>query len=499
MRKLLSFSLLLCTACTGKAQEFTVHDNGLIYPDTTVGQLKHIVDSLNLKFKACDLSRIYYSLKQARGHYVYLNYGKVADAAKDMDRNIALEHFRAKYKPTITEGLVVCYPPGANENTVTGYELRLSPSGDNDNWNASVETNAAALGKPVKGHWIYHYSKPDQYDKAGTLRAFYFVDELAAKPIPLSLARMVQYSDCLVDTAVSVFSEKAQRTGGWYFDEEKKEHEKASKADEFIAYVHKATGYPDQKGKTDEEWWKEYQAWDSLHVEMIDRQLQHTAAFKTKLKEAVDDALASGSAEAALEFYAGRYYSRKAQLSLMRNRVVVGRCSQDESPRYHALNIALLSAETVSWEVFLRAHLDIMNDRFERTTDGSYAWGKRQTYIKELEVLDINVPDLLFGISLRVGNPSKGHYYGSIGRLGRSMAETQAPNVIEQRMLDMIADPALDDYNRILMYYLFRNYNHYLKDKAHRVRNRDRLKRAVQTFPSYLVAQYPVKEERPED
>ena len=49
----------------------------------------------------------------------------------------------------------------------------------------------------------------------------------------------------------------------------------------------------------------------------------------------------------------------------------------DNSPRIHALNIAKLSAETINWEVFLRAHLDIMKDKFERMSDGSYAFGGR--------------------------------------------------------------------------------------------------------------------------
>jgi len=43
----------------------------------------------------------------------------------------------------------------------------------------------------------------------------------------------------------------------------------------------------------------------------------------------------------------------------------------DESPRTHARAIALLAAETNNWDILLRAHIDIMNDRFERRSDGS--------------------------------------------------------------------------------------------------------------------------------
>ncbi|MBK7503592.1 MAG: hypothetical protein IPI52_00240, partial [Bacteroidetes bacterium] len=78
-------------------------------------------------------------------------------------------------------------------------------------------------------------------------------------------------------------------------------------------------------------------------------------------------------------------------LDEMRSTKVVGGCSQDSRPREHAINIAMLSAEVTNWEVFLKSHLDIMNDRFDRMSDGSYAYAQRKTYIKELEELDINV------------------------------------------------------------------------------------------------------------
>ena len=50
--------------------------------------------------------------------------------------------------------------------------------------------------------------------------------------------------------------------------------------------------------------------------------------------------------------------SEKAKLlDKMRSTRVVGGCSMDSRPREHAINIALLSAETFNWEVFLKSHL----------------------------------------------------------------------------------------------------------------------------------------------
>ncbi len=173
-------------------------------------------------------------------------------------------------------------------------------------------------------------------------------------------------------------------------------------------------------------------------------------------------------------------------LDEMRSTRVIGGCSQDSRPREHAIHIALLSAETYNWEVFLKSHLDIMNDRFERMSDGSYAWGQRKTYIKELEELNINVTDLILGISFRIENPASNHYFGSIGRVGRALSETKNRNEIEQAMLSIVSDNELDIYNRLLFYFLFRNYNHYIQDETVKKVNNDKLAIATKTLPNFI-------------
>jgi hypothetical protein len=177
---------------------------------------------------------------------------------------------------------------------------------------------------------------------------------------------------------------------------------------------------------------------------------------------------------------------KEGLLDKLRSTQVIGSCSMDNSPRVHAVNIALLSAETLNWKIFLRSHLDILNDNFQRMSDGSYAWEGRKTYIKELEVLDINVPDLVFGIALRVENPAKNHYYGSISRLGRAISESNNKQQIEDSILAMIKDEQLDAYNRILNYFLFLNYNHYTQSKPEKIANRKKLENAIATLPNYL-------------
>ena len=158
----------------------------------------------------------------------------------------------------------------------------------------------------------------------------------------------------------------------------------------------------------------------------------------------------------------------------------------DSRPRKHAVNIAMLSAETQNWEIFLRAHLDVMNDRFERVSDGSYAWGARKTYIKELEELNIDVLDLIIGISLRAENSSHNHYYGSISRIGRALSETNNKAEVEKQLFVILRNKDLDLYNRILIFYIIENYIYNLTNEDEKQKLKTELKESIKTFPKRL-------------
>ena len=180
-------------------------------------------------------------------------------------------------------------------------------------------------------------------------------------------------------------------------------------------------------------------------------------------------------------------YQQKAQLlNKLRSTRVKGGCSLDGLPRLHAVQIALLAADTYKWGVFLKAHLDVMNDNFERSTDASDAWAERKTYIKELEELNIHVPDLILGTSFRIENPARNHYFGNIVRLGRALTESKQSKEFEQAILSIVTDNQLDAYNRVMFYFLFRNYNYYLEDASLKNENIAKLAKARSTLPGYI-------------
>lgn len=100
--------------------------------------------------------------------------------------------------------------------------------------------------------------------------------------------------------------------------------------------------------------------------------------------------------------------------------------------------------------------------------------------------MDINTLDLILGISLRIENPAKNHYFSSIDRVGRALSESRNPRLAETAILSMISDSDLDDYNRILMYYLFDNYNYNLADENAKKANQSKLKNAIASMPDYI-------------
>ncbi len=482
MKRFFIICILLAAFAGGVAQnEFDIYKNGLIYNDTTIRQLRFIVDSLNLKFKVCDLNRQYFGKAQARAHYVEVEKRRVKEAQKDMENNMAFEEFVRKYNCTAEKDLLVVKFRYKDYDEKDVVEFSSIEMGDQNSHEMNFD-DPTMYHQSFKGKWAHTYYEKSDYSEE-SVSGFYFTEEFSSPKLTLPYARMVQYSECMVDTSTDIFLDKAERTGRYYKSKETK------KVSAFIEMVHKATGMPEYE--EGDNYYEKYAIWDSLRFIKLDS-VSKTPAFIKLLSDAVSEAKESGGSYDEFEEYVAKYYSGKAALEMKRNRIVVGGCSMDNSPRVHAANIAVLAAQTVSWEVFLRAHLNIMNDRFERASDGSYAWAGRKTYIKELEVLDINLTDLLMGISLRIENPSKNHYYGSIGRLGRALSESEKPAEIEKKMLDMVADNTLDNYNRVIIYYLFLNYNYYLTNADKKKENVARLNDAVQKMPEHLSAKMKV-------
>ena len=495
----LLFCVTAVSLCSAQSGEFATTNNGLIYSDNAIKELKHIVDSLNLKFKTCD-NKAYYTSLQSKGTYFSIIGKNAAKAKKDIEAGIKPEKLLKKYPEAIVNNdlLIVRYSYKDYQDTdVISFEsIGLNESDDSS---ISFSGKKASQVKSIKKGWIYNFDKKSEYNDDSVYG--FFLEGLSSVKLNNKYARLVQYSDCLVDTTATIYLDRAKRTGVRYSNN-------GVKTVALLEYLDKKLQRPAYNDETAEimadtvaidtagyyfddkkyeEYAKRLEKWEATRFARVDSLMQNDKEFRRMYDDALSAAI-DGKEITNDEFeeYISRYTSKEQALYFKRNRRVIGGCSMDNSPRIHAMNIAELAAETAKWEIFLRSHLDIMNDRFERVSDGSYAFGARKTYIKELEVLDINVNDLLLGIILRVENASKNHYFGSIGRIGRSLSESKDRDIIEKAMLDMIADNELDDFNRVLLYWLFQNYNHNLENKDAIVQNNIKLREAVAYMPAYL-------------
>ena len=156
-----------------QSQEFKTHDNGLIYSDDTITQLKFIVDSLNLKFKACETTKTYYAHPQAKALIVNINSGKIKKAKKDLENNISLEQLKDIYpSATISDPkLIIAYDYTGYDDTTTTH-LSSKSVGKETEERIELESKLDVTMSFKKGDWIIDYQKGSSY-RNENVTAFY--------------------------------------------------------------------------------------------------------------------------------------------------------------------------------------------------------------------------------------------------------------------------------------------------------------------------------------
>jgi hypothetical protein len=398
---------------------------------------------------------------------------------KDIARGIAFPEFKRKYPGAIEQEKIL----------ITTAEYK-DYKGEN-----VLEYSGFADGPSLTVRNIPQFRKSSGWILDDETACF--IHSLESKPLPEEYAKLVMYVDCMVDTSVTIFT--GSNDNDDFFP---RYHAPGPKHKKYLEIADDPSDRPsfpyDETKQLDRDKWdsvalafnKTYHAWDSARLIALDKRMKTDVAFAQLLHDAMDEALADTSFSESLEFYIARYISKAKALEMKRSRRVMGRCSMDSGPRDHAVGICLLAAETAKWEVFLRSHLNIMNDRFDRASDGSYAWAGRKTYLKELEELDIHSIDLLLGTCLRVRPAATEHYWGSISRVGRALADASDKNALELRLQKMITDDQLDLYNRVLMFYLYAHYIANVDDTQRQNVNKKNLTGLMEKFPDGVRKHY---------
>lgn len=451
-------------------REFNLHKSGLLYSEADMKILRHMVDSLNLRFKTCDLSRPYYSFPQTPVFFVHFKSEKnsLEGITKDITPQTSFNELIKKHRAFIDEVDTTMLIIKTGKFGGKHSYLEGNPAYGYDYGFYDYEAGKAHIA----GKWRYSYSPKDELTEYNSLLCWYFPLDLVQKKLPLKYAALIQYVDCMVDTSATVMLARPwpQEMNG------------------VPASYLKMVDYINEKKAdvTDTGRYRALFRLDQARFEYALVNLRDDPKFLELVNLAIEDCIRSKQGTGEFETLVATLVSKQKALELKRNRIVEGRCSQDPGPRYHALDIALLAAETHSWDIFLRSHLDIMNDNFSRISDGSYAQKRRETYLRELEALNLNVIDLLLGLTLRADNTASNHYHGSVSRLGRALAESKDRKAFEARTLEILKDPGLDEFNRGLIYILYSSYIQHLDDKKEAKELVRQLKRDATSFPVSL-------------
>jgi hypothetical protein len=481
---LISVFLLLLMQCTSaqsdstdekRTGEFVIYDNGLIYDKATMSKLGKTVDSLNLRFKKCE-PKNYHSLEQGYGTYISIT-KNVQRAREAILQNMTLEDVLKKFKTAeIKKNLWIVKEHISWDGRPT---IQYHSEGTDHLY---VNVPDAIPYDKTQG-WIYE----DHGDNIDIL----FLHELKTSIIPVEYGRLIQYVDCMVDTMATIFPKDERPDSLTYI------LEPGSKVKEFVDVAMDFESEP-KKPEIDINdpqrtvIYKQYEAevknWNIGRIAALDKKMEDQSNVRL-LNEAVDESIINQNGF-YLDYYAQRYLSPGKALELKRSFRVRGFCSADTGPRDHAKAICKLAAENYQWDIFLRAHLDILNDNFERASDGAWAWRGRETYIKELEELDINTVDLLIGSTLNSRDISDNHYQARTSRIGRAFTESKHTAEIENLLISMTQDERLDRYNRMEMAYTLIFYNRNLKGKQAYVSNLERIKKAIKTLPDELYKRY---------
>ena len=276
----LFFAILLVTVpCFGQSGEFKIHSNGLMYSAKTMNQLEFIVDSLNIKFRMCDLNKTYYSKAQGQAHFVHLEKRNIKEARNDIKKNMPFDDFIKKHHNAIVDkDLIVVkfkYHNYQDKEVIDFYSYLKEHE-------VSFDKQLETYENIEKGTWVFDYSANGKYTTE-SIRAFYFTTALTKKPLPETYARMVQYSDCMVDTSTQIFKENAKRSSVRFNTEQ------SSKVSEFLTFIHEETAMPDYE---DEKYWEKYRSWDSLKFSIIDTKLLKQKSLKTCLMKQLQKPLA---------------------------------------------------------------------------------------------------------------------------------------------------------------------------------------------------------------
>ena len=433
------------------AQEFRLNENGLIYDDATMNELRFQADNREANFRACPAQAAFRAPTQAQVHFVAFSGPKavLAEIGQTLRAGIGYERALQRFGSWVDFRFEQA--PAIWDTSYDGSKKRLwiyHPHAEREDLSDALTLTSEV---PV-GTWRLF----DHNTGKSLIEAVYFASALTSPALPREYAEMVQYARCQIDPHQSLFSEP----------EEPAEGSALTAVTVFSALLTPAP-HPKYPENGDDEtavkaWREACRAWDQAKKSHEEKVAATHPGYLQLLLAAEEEALRYGNCTFELIEHVQTRFGPERALALHRRNQLHGLCSRDLAPRIQGRQMAQLAAASGNWDAFIRAHLNLLNDRFVRTSDGSWAQSRRQTYLAELESLDIDTTALLLGTAFLVDADEPTAYRANLTRLGRAFAETRDPDGFEARIVHILDDARLDPVNRLRILMLYIGYLQHL-------------------------------------
>lgn len=451
----------------GALQEMDLYD-GLMYAKTDIQEMKKTTDALNLHYLECVANPVYYSWPQTQAMLIKLKVTKNdADLITSrIKQQISLEQIYREFPELVvvdSAHVVLAYQTRNSKNDIEYDTVLYSGNGGGFN---TFRFN----GQAIWGSYMYNADNRGKYTNINVWR----LDKpFSTTQLPQEYAKMIQYVDCMIDTNTVLMLDK----GKSYLEDNL-----PLDSLKMLVFMKKNKLPTLSAGDL------KYAHFEEDDIKYIHEEFNNNPRIRQLFSNAVKEVLEKGHGNADVESLAERICSKDTILLMKRSRIVMGSCSMDESPRLHARDIATLAAQTHQWPVFIRAHLDIMNDHFSRSVDASYAQPMRKTYLRELELLEIPAQKLLLGSVFQISNMPASHYYGNIRRIGRAFTESAHATDFEKAVKGYMKDEQLDPFNKCLFFLLYASYCYQQPEQAGIANKITELKKEADTYPEYICA-----------
>ncbi len=404
-------------------------DGDASFPKYVLDSLHQLYQSKVQTYNNCKTEDLYFSLRNTTGSLYYNASAQKSAFAQDyaqMSKDSLLQMY-PKTK-VISEVFVV----EMNQQTHKDYyTYAVFINGEWQNYKAvkSIDkpTFAAASGH-IKGKQGVHY-----YESI-----LYFDQPWNYQKLDAEFADLISYAQCLVNAEIPIF-----------LNHPSDQHKDEKSARQLIQYIDSLASlhYIDStnwhKHKRRNAWINNYATKDKYVIN----------AYKTLIGKPHNEFI-----HPTLEKLAYQLEDFKGILSFHRNHPITGSCSMDERPILQLEKIAKSAALNMDWDLFIKAHLDLINNRFSAFAYSSYGVANREAPAKSLE--SIFDPTALFlGTILQYHQSYPKQYISNRFQIAKSLLLLSHREQAIEWLIDMSTSSGLDLYNRLCIFDML-NYMH---------------------------------------